>query len=214
MRPPGTTRTGCAVTVLAAAGMLLSTLAGISGASHSQQAEARVPDVTTDAAPDAKVLRRAKCAYLWQRMAPHSYSPEIVEHFISEHERMGIGPEWLASLTYGFANFGLRLNKRAPGLCYGPMDVKWGGYARRAGCRRPDDLRNWQLNITAHCLEARVGVGKGYRGQALCRYIMFPARPHDWGGGRFRRTWQRCLRLLAEGYAAGKIVGTEPRGGH
>lgn len=57
MRPPGTTRTGCAVTVLAAAGMLLSTLAGISGVSHSQQAtEARVPIVPPDAAPATEVL--------------------------------------------------------------------------------------------------------------------------------------------------------------
>lgn len=197
-----------------ATGLLLFTLAGGAGAQQTTEPQPCASIVSPDAAGREKVLRRAKCAYLWQRVAPWSYSPEIVEHFCAEHERMGIGPEWLASLTYGMANFGLTIGKRAPGLCYGPMDVKWGGYARRAGCRRPDDLRDWRRNITAHCLEARVGVGKGYRGQALCRYIMYPARPHDWGGGRFRQTWQRCLRLLAEGYATGKIVGTEPRGGH
>jgi len=150
--------------------------------------------------------RRAKAAYLWQRVAPWSYSPALVEHFVSEHERLGIGPEWLASMSYGMANFGLSVGKRAPGRCFGPMDVRWPGYARQAGCRRPDDLRDPYRNITAHCLEARAGVRRGHTGLALCRWIMMPSRPHDWGRGKFRKAWARHVRLIAQGYAAGKIT--------
>lgn len=175
------------------------------------------PQKTTDPAPTAGQLRRAKCAHLWQTVAPWSYSPEIVEFFIGEHERLGIGSEWLASFTYGFANFGLTIGRRAPGLCYGPMDVKWGGsHSRRAGARRPEDLRDWRLNITAHCLEAQEGVRRGHEGLALCRWIMFPARPHDWGGGRFRRTWARCTSIIADWYCsqppqAGQPEAANPR---
>jgi hypothetical protein len=161
-------------------------------------------------APTPEQQRREKCAYLWQRVAPWSYSPEIIEHFCAQHGRLGIGPEWFASFCYGYANFGLTIGKRAPGLCYGPMDVKWGGsHSRRAGARRPEDLRNWRLNITAHCLEAQEGVRRGHEGLALCRWIMYPARPHDWGGGKFRKTWARMNKLLSQGYAAGKLSPTQ-----
>lgn len=170
----------------------------------------RIVTMAAEAADGAGVTpvnqRLNKCAYLWQQMAPWSYKPEIVAHFISEHERRGIGDQWFASFVYGFANFGLRLNAKAPGGCYGPMDVKWSsGYGQKAGCVKPDDLRDWRKNITAHCIEARVGVKRGHRGLALCKYIMYPARPHDWGGGRFRNTWEKAERQLRAGYRAGKL---------
>ena len=183
MRPPGLyARTGCGA-VLA---VILALACAVAHAGPQQE-------------------RRAKCAYIWQRVAPWSYNPKLVEHFVAEHERLGIGPEWFASMAYGMANFGLTIGKRAPGRCFGPMDVKWPGYARQAGCRRPDDLRDPYRNITAHCLEAREGVRRGHEGLALCRWIMYPARPHDWGGGRFRKAWARHQRIVAEGYAAGKL---------
>jgi hypothetical protein len=168
-------------------------LAAIASLAHSQQ-------LTPE---DLHILRVAKCAAVWKAMAPWSYSQQIVAHFIGEHERLGIGSEWFSSFTYGFANFGLTVGKRAPGLCYGPMDVKWGGsHSRRAGARRPDDLRNWRINITAHCLEAQEGVRRGHEGLALCRWIMYPAAPTDWGGGRFRRTWARGQSVIADWYCS------------
>jgi len=145
-------------------------------------------------------LRLAKCRYLWQHVAPWSYRDDLSAFFVSEHERAGIGPEWFASMVYGHANFGLTLRKRAPGLCFGPMDVKWPGYARQAGCDEPADLLDPWRNIRAHVLEAKEGVGLGYSGLALCRWIMYPARPTDWGGGRFRRTWARCESVLSDFY--------------
>lgn len=172
------------------------------GADRTQQQQA----IKLRALRIAKAERRAKAAYLWAKLAPWSAKPEIVEHFIAEHERMGIGPEWAASFAYGFANAGLTIGRRFPGKCFSPMDVKWGGsYGKRAGARKPEDLRDWRVNITAHCLEAQYGASRGYHDLALCRYIMYPARPHDWGGGRFRRTWRKMQRELAAGYRAGRL---------
>lgn len=146
--------------------------------------------------------RRAKCSYLWQRMAPWSYIPALCDYFVGEHERAGIGPEWSASICYGFANFGLTLRSAAPGRCYGPMDVKWPGYARQAGCRVPNDLLDPWKNIRAHVLEVKVGSDKGYSGVALCKYIMLPAAPTDWGCGRFRKTWAMMQSHLADYYCS------------
>lgn len=157
-----------------------------------------------DLAPDQQA-RRAKCSYLWQRVAPWSYSPEIVEHLCAEHERLGIGEEWYYSMIYGFSQFGLTIGKRAPGLCYGPMDHKWPGFARQAGCKRPEDLRDWRRNVTAHCLEmAHYRNRTGEHGLRLLARVFYPSAPRYYR--RWRPTDRRFRKLLAEGYAAGRIA--------
>lgn len=152
--------------------------------------------------PEAQ--RRAKCHYLWQQVAPWSYRPWLVEHFIAEHERLGIEAEWYYSLIYGFTQFGLTIGKRAPGKCYGPMDVKWPGFARKAGCRRPDDLRDPKVNVTVHCLEmAHYRNKTGETEMALLARVFYPTAP------RYYHRWKpadRRFRALIEGaYAKGKL---------
>lgn len=157
-----------------------------------------------DARTDAEIARRAKCAYLWQQVAPWSAKPEVIEHFVAEHERLGIADQWYYSLIQGFSQFGLTIGKRAPGLCYGPTDHKWPGFARQAGCRKPDDLRDWRRNITAHCLEmAYYRQRNGETGMALLARVFYPARPMYYR--RWKPTDRRFRALLARGYAAGKI---------
>ena len=188
------------------AGLLLAvTLAGARGAAQPQTAEAAAPIIAQAQPPSSpQVLRRPKCSYLWQRIAPWSYSPELVEHFCSEHERLGIGDQWYYSLIQGYSQFGLTIGKRAPGLCYGPMDHKWPGFARQAGCKRPDDLRNPRRNITAHCLEmAYYHKRRGETGMALLARVFYPARPRRYH--RWKPTDRRFRRLLAEGYASGAV---------
>ena len=159
------------------------------------------PALPRDPLSDAQQQRHAKADYLWRTAAPWSYSPRLVEHFIAEHERLGIGPEWYWSAVYGFSNFGLTVGKRAPGLCYSPMDVKWPGFARQAGCRRPNDLRDPYYNVTAHCLEMAHYHGRtGETGMALLARVFYPARPmryHRWAD-----TDRRFRGLLGEWYLA------------
>jgi len=141
-------------------------------------------------------LRRTKCAYLWARVAPWSYSKGLCEFFVSEHERAGIPAEWYWSLVYGFANFGLRIGQRAPGQCFGPMDVKWPGMARQAGVKRPNDLRDPRVNIHAHVLEmAYYHRQTGETGMALLARVFYPASPrryHRWvpTDRRFRKLFK------------------------
>lgn len=160
---------------------------------------------TTGAETDSlKAQRRAKCAYLWQQVAPWSYRPWLVEHFIAEHERLGIEAEWYSSMIYGSTQFGLTIGKRAPGLCYGPMDVKWPGFARKAGCTKPDDLRDPRVNVTAYCEEAaHYHKRTGETGMALLARVFYPAAPcyyHRW-----RPADRRFRALLAGAYAKGKL---------
>lgn len=159
---------------------------------------------TAVSAQDLHAVRVAKARYVWRHIAPWSYRPALADFFVSEHERLGIGPEWPYSLCYGFSNFGLTIGKRAPGKCFGPMDCKWPGFARQAGCKRPDDLRDPYRNITAHCLEMAYYHGRtGETGMALLARVFYPARPMYYH--RWKPTWARLLAVLAAGYRAGEV---------
>lgn len=130
-------------------------------------------------------LRVAKATWIVARLYPDSGFGPYVPVLIAEHERLerdggsamdGYGGAWWWSLVYGGANFNLRVGATAPGNCAGPLDVK-----------------AWPLvldpvaNIRHHCAEMAGFYRRGVRGIALCEHVFFPARPHDWGGGRFRR---------------------------
>lgn len=152
--------------------------------------------------PEAQ--RRAKCAYLWQTVAPWSYRPWLVEHFIAEHEHLGIEGEWYYSLIYGFTQMGLTIGSRAPGRCFGPMDVKWPGKAREVGCTRPGDLRDPLANVAAHCREMAYYHNKtGETGMALLARVFYPAAPRYYH--RWKPADRRFRALLKGAYEKGKL---------
>ena len=103
----------------------------------------------------------------------------------------GYADAWWWTLVYGGANFSLKCYRRAPGKCVGPLDVK--------GKRGSIDPKR---NIQYHCQEMLEGYIKGYRDLGLCRYVMKPSAPTDWGGGMFRKTNARHLTLLKGYYSA------------
>ena len=142
--------------------------------------------------------RVAKCRAIWQASAPWSYSPELAEFFVTEHERQCVGDQWWFSLIYGKANFGLTLHSRSPGLCFGPLDVKWPGFARQVGAHKPEDLRDPRLNIRAHVAEmAYYHRRTGETGTSLLARVFYPASPryyHRWRSvarehERYLRSW-------------------------
>ncbi len=174
------------------------------------------------AAPDATHdLRVAKARAVVS--AGYSYGDErdflpYVGYLVTYHEQLerdalakkkpaeGYASAYWWTLVYGGSNFGLRCYRRAPGACVGPLDVK----GKRGSI---DPHRNIQL----HCQEMLEGYLRGYRDLGLCRYVMYPARPHDWGyawcpalgrrAGRFERTDLRHRTLLGNAYRAGEIGG-------
>ena len=97
-------------------------------------------------------------------------------------------------MVYAGANAELKVGARFEGNCAGPMDVK-----------------AWPLvldpaaNIEHHVAEAALGWRKGHRGLGLCRYVMVPSAPRDWGGGRFLRTHQRHLSVIENAYRDGSL---------
>ena len=82
---------------------ITATIAGLllAGAAHPQQMPVAASTGPPNVARGAKVggsptvasraqihaLRVAKCSYLWEQIAPHSYKPELATFFVSEHER-------------------------------------------------------------------------------------------------------------------------------
>ena len=188
-------------TIIAGLALALVSITPAQPQQDTRPCEVDVPRADpADLSPD-QVARRDKCQYLWARVAPWSYSPEIVEHLIAEHERLGIGPEWPYSFCYGFSNFGLTIGKRV-GPCYGPMDVRR-EWARACGFA-PNDLRDPLINITCHVREMALYHDKtGETGMALLARVFYPARPMYYR--RWRPTWRRMITLLSAGYASGAI---------
>ena len=138
MRPPGTSRTGCAVVSLALAGMLLSLLAGFTGASHGQQAEARVPDVTTDAAPATEVLPADQL----QRCATKALRGDF-----------GHVPAWKLALYRGVIERGVTVQCRIKRTNYCPKcsgrTCADGSRVRRGICAAPERIPMHSIVWTA-----------------------------------------------------------------
>ena len=138
-------------------------------------------------------LRVAKCGVVVDALYAGSGFAQHVEFFIAEHERLGIADEWQWSLAYGGANMELRCNYRARNGCAGPMD-------------RPRGPKEPQANIRAHCKEAAYyRRTKGERGYTLAKRIFYPARPHDWGGGRIRKAYSRHVQIIEAAYRDGRL---------
>lgn len=147
-------------------------------------------------------LRVKKAERLVATFYPGSGFLPYCDYLVTTHERMeadhgapGFGAAYYWSLVYGAANFSLRVGGVAPGNCAGPMDVK--AYPL---------VRDPVKNIDWHCREMLGFYKRGVRGRRLCEYVMLPARPHDWGGGRFRRTDMKFRECIAQGYAVGKLI--------
>lgn len=156
-----------------------------------------------DAAQALHDLRVKKCERLVATFYANSGFLPYCEVLVSTHERMereggpraaGFGAAWYWSLVYGAANFGLRVGGVAPGNCAGPMDVK-----------HYPLVRDPVANIEHHCREMLSYYKRGVRGRRLCEWVMYPARPHDWGGGRFRKTDAKFRECIERGYAVGKL---------
>lgn len=159
---------------------------------------------------ELRELRIRKCEHIVKTFYDHegrtAFLPHV-EYFIRCHEGMeedavargrtaaeGFRNTWYWSLVYGAANFSLRCYATAPGNCCGPMDVKHYPLAIEP-----------EANIRHHCSEMLGFYVRGVRGIDLCKHVFYPARPHDWGGGRFRKTDAKHRACLAKGYAAGKL---------
>lgn len=149
--------------------------------------------------PDPALIRAAKCRAIWQSVAPWSYSAGLADYFCLQHELAGIPDQWYWSLVYGYSNFGLTIRSRAPGRCYGPLDVKWPGFARRVGARKPDDLLDPELNIRAHVAEmAYYHRRTGRTGLPLLATVFYPAAPREYH--RWRPTDRRFRQVLSTWY--------------
>jgi len=140
------------------------------------------------------------------------YVRDLVEYcyYIAEIKKdPGFASTWYWALVYGMSNFGLTCYGVAPGNCAGPFDVKKYPLVR-------DPIRNMQH----HVQEQYTGWKRGYRGIDLCRYVMYPAAPMDWGN-KYRRDpytkeglgymkqfkyWDYAFsRCIQRGYEYGKL---------
>lgn len=163
------------------------------------------------AQPDLHEIRVKKCKRIIETFYNHpgraNFGPHV-EYFVSYHEQLerdhlakgdrraeGFGATWWWSLVYGGANFGMTCYGIAPGSCAGPLDVK----------HRPLVL-DPEANIRHHTQEMfGYYLHKGVRGIDLCKWVMYPARPHDWGGGRFRKTDLKHKKDILRAYEFGKL---------
>jgi len=200
----------------------VGTLAGDTPAPRTQTGGADAPSGVTappvvcpaqfPAAPQtpAQVERRAKCRAVWAASAPWSYSPELADFFVADHERRGIGPECWYSLCNARYSSGLRpkMSFRAGGMwARGLMDCTQLNGPRSAfrdlgTC----DLFNPKVSIRNHCLEAAAFHAKtGREGWALQRKVFLPRSPDGrraWAEvGKWRRVERRHLSYLAKWYA-------------
>jgi len=159
------------------------------------------------AAEVSSPLALAKCRVIVETLYPDSGFRPWCGTLIAEHERYAdlkgapsFAASWWDSLTYGAANFGLRVGATAPGLCSGPMDCK---ATSRAEHRRL--TRDTAANIRHHTAEAWEGYSKGYRGINNAFYVFLPRCPRDWGNSRFRKTDARHREVIREAYAERRL---------
>jgi len=130
--------------------------------------------------------RVCKCCAVWQELYPWSYDEDLVEFFIGEHERVGLGPEWWYSLIYGASGAGLRAD-----MHYGPARGMFDQHFTFIQCRRrqfddvlpehapwgPTALHVPKVAVRAHVLEASYYHERtGRLGWALQRKVFLPAR--------------------------------------
>lgn len=178
------------------------------------EATAAVTRPPIDAKQALRDLRIRKCRAIVRALYPRSGFGPHVEHFIDEHERMGIGDEWQWSLAYGGSNFSLRVGGRAPGRCYGPMDVKgpvptaWRPTHLYTGAWSDSRLLDPRINISVHVAEAAYHHRRtGRTGYRLMQAVFLPGAPRDWGTNRdrIRNAYGRHVRAIEAAYKRGDL---------
>jgi len=143
--------------------------------------------------------RVAKCRAIWQASAPWSYSPELAEFFVTEHERQCVGDQWWWSLCNARYASGLnpRMSCRGGGMwSRGLMDCTQLNRPRSAfrdlGTANLFDAR---VSIRNHCFEAGdYHRWTGREGWSLLRMVFLPRSPD---GRRARAEvpkWRRVER--------------------
>lgn len=170
-----------------------------------------VPFVTPATPHDQRI---AKLGYVWEHGYAHSYTPQLVDDFVTEHEMVNLGSQAWFSLVYASSGSNLRSGMRN-GRAMGLMDCQWAFISGYRG-RRPDLVkgRPWdrrllmdpRFSIWSHCEElAFYHQRTGRLGWALQRCVFLPAAPDGERTMREqRRRWQpiekRHLKLLSRYY--------------
>lgn len=160
-------------------------------------------------APSESELRRAKCAYLWARVAPWSYSKGLCEFFVAEHERAEIGSEAYWSLVYGYSGSDLKPSMVCRGGGMTALGIMDGTelHLSVAQCRRRFGTANransW-VSIASHVAQvAGLHRSRGREGWSLMRAVFLPSRPDGARAKREQRRWlaidSRFRLILAEG---------------
>ena len=154
-------------------------------------------------------LRRAKCAYLWARVAPWSYSKGLCEFFVSEHEHIGLSADWYYSFCNAAHASGLnpRMSCRKGTMwARGLMDCTqrngpYSAFRDLGSC----DLFKPRVSIRNHCLEMNsLHTRSGREGWDLQRMVFLPRSPDGWRARKEERKWHakdRTFRaIIADWY--------------
>ena len=168
----------------------------------SPEQAARLPARTSR--PEA--LRRAKCRLLWRTVALWSYSEDLCEFFVAEHERIGLSADWYYSFCNAAHASGLnpRMSFRKGTVwARGLMDCT----QRNGPCSAFRDLGSCDLfkprvSIRNHCLEMNsLHRRSGREGWDLQRMVFLPRSPDGWRARKEQRKWQakdRTFRAILQ----------------
>ena len=139
--------------------------------------------------------RRQKLSRLWKKFYSHSYSPQIVEWWCSEHERYGIGDLWYASFCNMSYASGLnpRMSCRGGGLwARGLCDcTQLNGTRRDFADIGSTDLLDPRVSIRNHCIELSEKVRHGYRDWEALRAVFLPNSPNGRRAMQEQHRWER-----------------------
>lgn len=154
--------------------------------------------------------RVRKCGAAWRELAPWSYSHELVQFFVAEHERVGMGEYWALSMCTGLEAWGLRLRVEKSGA-YSPMDQRYyNGFGRSCydECRdllapgmawNEDVLLDPRVNIRCHVEELAYWHRRtGRTGYSLLRKVFLPANPDGSVARSWGRRWPKQMERIED----------------
>ena len=150
-------------------------------------------DTTTDR-PIEQVT--AECGHVWKTLYPWSYSQELADFFIQEHNRYGFLTYWKRSLVYGACGSSLKSNMTysAGGMTTrGLMDcTQFNASKSEFADMGRVSLHNPKVSIRNHLIEMQEYHSKGYAGWKLLRKVFIgPKNPN---GRRAMSEYRKWLR--------------------
>ncbi len=187
-----------------------------------------IPAITLDTQimlivePKPEDIAAKKCEFLWQRIKPAYYKPELANFFVQEHYKRGLVDLWPYSIAYGWVNTDLDPNMVYQGAAYGEMDVQWNTIKNRR--KEYEDLlkpeygyakwdsnvltKNRRVNYRAHCIEASEYWNRaGHIPLNTLKWVFYPHDPSLANG--LAESWQGKVdamnALLKAGYEKGLI---------